>query len=579
MNKLRKSWPYLTIVGVAIIVLLSQIVTGAYILGVDSIFHMNRFYDTMMQIKTGNWSYFISIYGFQQSGRIINALYGPLTAYVNGLLLLITGSWARFQIISSLSIMIISGISMYRLALRTQIKRIYAVIVGISYMLSFLIMGWVVGMQFTGWGAALLPWLISAGFDMVDYQEIKVLKLALPMSVLLQTHMLSSLSGALALVPLFISGIIRCKNRWKMLIHAFYAVLLTLLLTANVWYGTFEISITNHALGVAPQLDMHEDSVALFGKNVFVLSPIYTIAFILVAIYFIKNFKKLTRDRKVIFITGMMFLWLSSVAFPWQTLDNIFPNISFLIQMPRRFVVIAFIFLLICMGIMINDAFVLQPLKNIKYALLIIGGCILIFNAGSTVLRGVNYFLSPGVVQNDYNVYFVTDDMNKLRKSLTSSNPKQAIQLVAKATPDYLPAQYHMTAYNYFDYHPYGSYYDEIINYQGNVQKSIKDNGHLLLTWRNSHHNGYKMQLPVVQYPSTHLILNGKHVDADDHTEIGSVIIRAKHGINRLEIYYHARLGLLISVWTTLIAWILLSLWISGMTGYKLIQKNKRSIS
>lgn len=572
MSKLKKSWPYLTIIGVAIIVLLSQIVTGAYILGVDSIFHMNRFYDTMMQIKTGNWSYFISIYGFQQSGRIINALYGPLTAYVNGLLLLITGSWARFQLVSSLSIMIISGISMYRLSLRTKIKKIYALMVGISYMLSFLIMGWVVGMQFTGWGAALLPWLISAGFDMVDYQEVKVLKLAVPMSVLLQTHLLSSLSGALALVPLFISGIYHAKDRLKMFRHAIIAVLLTLLLTANVWYGTFEINYTNHALGVAPELNMHRDSIALFGRNVFVLSPIYTVAFLLVIIYFIRNFKKLTTDRKTIFITGIIFLWFSSIAFPWQTLNHMFPTISFLIQMPRRFVVIAFIFLLICMGIMVNDAFKSKKINAIKYALLLLGSCLLIWNAGNTVQRGVSYFLSPEVVQNDYNIYFVSHDMNKFRHSLTINNPKKAIELIAKATPDYLPAQYHMTAYNYFDYHPYGSYYKEIINYKGNVKKSINSNGHLLLNWNNDHNDGYKVQLPVVKYPSTHLILNGKHIKYADLTNIGSVIIPAKRGDNRLEVYYQPSLLLLIAVWITLISWILLVIWISALTGYKLIR-------
>ncbi|EQE00311.1 putative cell division domain protein, partial [Clostridioides difficile CD9] len=37
-----------------------------------------------MQFKTGNFSYFQTNYGFQQSGRIVNALYGPLIAYILG---------------------------------------------------------------------------------------------------------------------------------------------------------------------------------------------------------------------------------------------------------------------------------------------------------------------------------------------------------------------------------------------------------------------------------------------------------------------------------------------------------------
>ncbi|MFN1208436.1 cell division protein, partial [Enterococcus lactis] len=91
-------------------------------------------------------------------------------------------------------------------------------------MSSYLIMGWVVGMQFTGWGAALLPWLLAAGFDMVDYKSINILKLAIPMSILLQTHMLSSLTGALALVPMFTYGVIHSGEKLKMWRNAILSV-------------------------------------------------------------------------------------------------------------------------------------------------------------------------------------------------------------------------------------------------------------------------------------------------------------------------------------------------------------------
>ena len=38
----------------------------------------------LLQLKNGNFSYFLSLYGFQQSGRIVNALYGPFFAYLQG---------------------------------------------------------------------------------------------------------------------------------------------------------------------------------------------------------------------------------------------------------------------------------------------------------------------------------------------------------------------------------------------------------------------------------------------------------------------------------------------------------------
>ncbi|MDU1879425.1 MAG: hypothetical protein E6779_07590, partial [Finegoldia magna] len=59
----------------------------------------NRFYEDAMQLKNGNFSYFLSLYGFQQSGRIVNALYGPFFSYLQGGLVLISGTWFRYQIV------------------------------------------------------------------------------------------------------------------------------------------------------------------------------------------------------------------------------------------------------------------------------------------------------------------------------------------------------------------------------------------------------------------------------------------------------------------------------------------------
>lgn len=46
----------------------------------DTAFHFHRFYDTNQQIKNHNFSYFQMNYGMGESGRIVNALYGPFFA-------------------------------------------------------------------------------------------------------------------------------------------------------------------------------------------------------------------------------------------------------------------------------------------------------------------------------------------------------------------------------------------------------------------------------------------------------------------------------------------------------------------
>lgn len=71
----KSTWlPSIVIVLVAVLLLLPQLTSRGVIAGSDFLFHYNRFYETAMQIKTGNFSYFMSLYGFYSSGRIVNAL-------------------------------------------------------------------------------------------------------------------------------------------------------------------------------------------------------------------------------------------------------------------------------------------------------------------------------------------------------------------------------------------------------------------------------------------------------------------------------------------------------------------------
>ena len=65
----------------AVLLVTPQLFTRKVILGSDSIFHYNRFYEAAMQLKMVTFLTFLSLYGFQQSGRIVNALYGPFCLF------------------------------------------------------------------------------------------------------------------------------------------------------------------------------------------------------------------------------------------------------------------------------------------------------------------------------------------------------------------------------------------------------------------------------------------------------------------------------------------------------------------
>lgn len=85
--------PSLLILFVSCLIVSPQVIAHSTMLGSDSIFHYNRFYEAAKQIQNWNFSFFQSNYGFQQSGRIVNAVYGPLFAYLNGALLGLVRTW------------------------------------------------------------------------------------------------------------------------------------------------------------------------------------------------------------------------------------------------------------------------------------------------------------------------------------------------------------------------------------------------------------------------------------------------------------------------------------------------------
>ena len=132
----------------SVVMVLPQINQHAMILGVDSLFHMNRFYDAAMQLKEHNLQYFISMYGYFGSGRIVNALYGPGVAYFNGVLLLLVGSWFKYQIISDLFVSMLAATSMYYLVNRAKIAPSLQPWLVVLYMTSNGILLWLTSQSF-----------------------------------------------------------------------------------------------------------------------------------------------------------------------------------------------------------------------------------------------------------------------------------------------------------------------------------------------------------------------------------------------------------------------------------------------
>ncbi|MFK5588207.1 6-pyruvoyl-tetrahydropterin synthase-related protein [Lactobacillus delbrueckii] len=225
-----------------------QMRTGNIIIGSDTIFHFNRFYETEEQIRNGNLSWFMTLYGFNQSGRVINAFYGPAFAYLNGLLLLAVGTWYRYQIITSFLVFAVGGVGMYRAVHRFKVRGSIAVLVTIIYMTIGWLPRWQSGSNFTGIGAALMPYGILVACDMFYDKEkpIHWIKLTILMTVALECHLLTALMYMAFLVPAWLYAIIKRENKRGILLNTLKAVLLTIFLTVNTLLPLYWMSKTNN---------------------------------------------------------------------------------------------------------------------------------------------------------------------------------------------------------------------------------------------------------------------------------------------------------------------------------------------
>nr|WP_255552535.1 hypothetical protein [Lactobacillus sp. Sy-1] len=536
-QKWRRLWPYLIIAIVALVEILPQILTKSFIVGIDSIFHMNRFYDAAMQIKTGDYNYFQSFFGYQQTGRVINALYGPVFAYFNGLLLLIAGTWFKFQLLTSWLYLSIAGWLMYRLAVANRVTTWPAVVVSAMYLMSSPMLSWVSGTQFTGLGAMFTPLVMLAGTRMMREDKIAVIPLSIAMTLVIQMHLMTSIICAAALIPFFVVAFIYSKHRVTLVVDLFKAVGLTLLLTANVWGAMLELFKSNTLLPVAPQLVMSENAFNVINTNSYVLLPVYTILYLLVTIYVIAKWKQLSLYTKVIFGNAMLFLWLSSYFFPWNWIAKFVPGVAYYIQMPARFYVVSFALLFLMVGIILSHE-VSHGMQVARWTLATLAFLGIFGIAEGTVILGTISYHAERVIDNPTNLKLHTKSTQKLRNSLKSTNLKTTLKYVTKSTPDYLPIKKALAPDEYFPFHPYHAYTITAIKKNHyHVKKHVTKNG-LKVTWINPKNHDQNIRIPVFKYAHTTVARNGKTFTDYRTSKIGALIVKSHPGKNHLTIGY-----------------------------------------
>lgn len=576
--------PYAALLLLAAYFCYRQMRTGNIIIGSDTIFHYNRFYEAAEQIKHGNFNWFMSMYGYSHSGRVINALYGPLFAYANGLLLLAVKTWYRYQLASSFIVYTVGGFGMYRALRRFGSRRSVATILAMLYLTIGWLPRWQGATNFSGIGAAMMPYGILVAADMIMDKEkpIHWVKLGLLMAIALEVHMLTAMMYVLLLLPAWLYAMVKNKGSRQLWMETFKAVGLAVLLSLNTLAPLLWISKTNK-LAAPSTMNMMANALSL--KHTYVaVAPTGLLGynqrggltywlfyiFLFQLIYAIWR-RQENRLNSWISLYGGFWLLVSSRMLPWGRISNRLSVLARYLQFPSRFTCIAYPLILLGMGM--SAEIMLKKSKHFSWLVYGVTGTALVLSASSMV-RYMNVDAWNGYLNNvgHNNItkfgHEVTDPgkhkikrtksglialtparkkaMRQANAATHSNNLHAFLALTKKPIADYLPVYKFdpkpviigwSDAYKNKEYwqeqtnKAARSYNKTVLNHK--VRKPVKFKiikvGLIKLTWKSK---GKKKRLPVVTYAQSKLTVNGKVLQKYERSRIGAPLVASQKGKN-----------------------------------------------
>ncbi|MFT9391829.1 cytochrome B [Leuconostoc pseudomesenteroides] len=525
-------WPYLIIIGIALVYALPQLhIRGIYV-GADTAFHFNRAFEAMERLKNLNFhNSQISLYGFNKSGRIINALYGPGLGYFFGIILLITKSWLKFQLITNFILTIGSiGLNYWLFNKYSKQKFLSLVFAILLSLTSYWALGyWYQSSGGMPWGMMFIPLVLDAGVQMYSNSEkpVRVIRLSVIMSLILESHMLSFVLSVGILSVFFVAGMVVNHNRILLLKKSVVAAIISVGLTFNYWLDYVNIIRTQSILNPFVNLNPSGLSSNIFQGVSFwliILSIVLVIAFS----------GKLLAWQWLLFILGIGFLIVSSG--PKFILDH-WNNIGFLrtVQFPMRFTLLGqhlLCFFSVVMLSRLSDTFLFS-----KSVIIAIGvGALLV--AGLTISNSFSSYYTSNKKfweDNDYVASKLSEySANKksiIQQIVGSRNIEfqKSIDVVNFAAPDYLPGRGQV----FYGDKNYSVVQKEVIDPKVNVDKYVNKKGNLMVTWHQT--KSHEVNLPVIVYQQSLIVLNGNKIIPQESND-GVLHVRGRAGVNTIEL-------------------------------------------
>lgn len=537
MALIKKNKEYLILAFVAFLFISPQLYYHSMIVGFDWWFHWSRFYEAAMQIKNGHINYFQSLYAFSQTGRVINAMYGGDFAYLHGLLLLIMGSWLRAEVVSGFLCSLTAGITMFKLSRYCGLSKAISLITGILLMGTATIVLYIQDQSFPGWASAFLPLCFIPAIRMVkqNVKQINPVFFGGAVAILISIHTFTALMYVAAIIPFWIVGMFHSRERLAMFRDSILSVAVALVLGANTFFAMFELK-GNKMIMPYPVEDLISKSIQFStgAMSRYNLGLIFSFLAIFTIILGITYFNKISLVEKTIFITGVIFLFVSSKYLPWNSLANHIPALMGL-QFPQRFAAIANVLLILSNGFFmmkIAETFKEDWRKLFTNVLLTFAllGCT--WGLNSINEKAQQWRTDQLAMDGDR----LIDSPKVVRQKFWSSDLSEAFETLRKSVPDYLPEYEEVKS-------PYPAYRKQIYENPTEFKKEVNTKDELVIRWEQSD-SSEKVQVPVFIYNNSTINLNGQKIATatSEKTNIGALIVQGKAGANELIVGYEPSL-------------------------------------
>lgn len=563
-----RAWGIILVI--AILAVLPIALNQVGILGVDSYFQYNRIYEAEMQLRHANFS-FLNLYSFQQAGRIVNQVYSPLLTVIFGAILLVAGTWFKFQVISMVLVNFIAGISMYYGAKRLKFSFGICVALAGIYLSSFSIYGFVYSTSWRALAVAFVPLLIGSMVDFYrgNWSTREMLALGIIVAIIAQAQIISAALVLPALVPFFVIGLIKTQEKWRALARLGLAILLALLLSLNVVLPYLELLQGSHLLPPTnlPLINGVTNAIVPYSDHSSPLSIAIISLFFYVALATLVLFwRKLSGFARTLTVVSLIYLILGTNVIPWTVIGTQWPALESYLQLPRRFIIAGLSFLLASDVLIVHELHAQQLFHwtqsgiALTVTMLAIAGVSSLAVTSATLVArqsDPNTSIAAGLATNDNNVY-AHRYRGKQIKKITDLQPvfhvrdKSAlVRVVDRRTPDYVPIKGAYSTKN--DY--YSAYVRYVIAPKSNFKHQVLPGGVLQLTWRQK--KAHQINVPVVVYGNTQVNLNNK---ALAHTGLKTSLIstptvQGQKGINRIRLSYQPKMLTLIGIWWSVLAW------------------------